>query len=106
MYFVSAFLLHCFVLCYIALCFPDPYVFRLTLCFSADTGFAAWTGGRAPVRRRCYFWIGRRLDSESLLLPLMYCSKPAVSSRPEASYHHCGQLAFLAEKARLSSTLP
>ena len=53
MYFVSAFLLHCFVLCYIALCFPDPrpdpYVFRLTLCFSADTGCGRRRPGGGPV---------------------------------------------------------
>ena len=41
-----------------------------------------------------------------LLLPLMYCSRPAVSSRPAASYHQPVQLVFLAEKTRLSSVLP
>ena len=35
MYKEIIFILHCFVLSW---CFPDPYVFRLTVCFSADPG--------------------------------------------------------------------
>ena len=33
MYKEIIFIPHCFVLSW---CFPDPYVFRLTVCFSAD----------------------------------------------------------------------
>ena len=38
MYKEIIFILHCFVLSW---CFPDPYVFRLTVCFSADPGWWA-----------------------------------------------------------------
>ena len=50
MYKEIIFILHCFVLSW---CFPDPYVFRLTVCFSADPGWPAGTPQLLGVGLRC-----------------------------------------------------
>ena len=44
MYKEIIFILHCFALSW---CFLDPYVFRLTVCFSADPGCSTSTAASA-----------------------------------------------------------
>ena len=83
MYKEIIFILHCFVLSW---CFPDPYVFRLTVCFSADPGWSFQYRSGGPLDTHGSS-MARRARSSSLdLFPRLIecefsqCWKPGTFS--------------------------
>ena len=71
MYKEIIFILHCFVLSW---CFPDPYVFRLTVCFSADPGCHPCSQMDAPLQTQPWALVQLKIPHLKGMVYTRYCA--------------------------------